>query len=219
MAVPRGGHWHLIRRVSLLEVLDNAATDYRRDRSCRLGRLLQGGFVGTAAELAEEVHCQERYVWVSVAGLAECGLINAQRNAAGGLRMKITVAGRLAHSAKQLKYAPTAKERKQLLVARGHKHYAGVSFSCGLGVFPSFSNCIVVVDGNLAPEQKVFDGSVLIDHGTDHQARVLLRHPVVERVLVSGHRRNACFVVFHHSPFPIVTTGWARSAAEGATGL
>ena len=78
-----------------------------------LGRLLQGGFVGTAAELAEEVHCQERYVWVSVAGLAERGLISAQRNAAGGLRMKITVTGRLAHSANQLKYAPTAKERKQ----------------------------------------------------------------------------------------------------------
>ena len=78
-----------------------------------LGRLLQGGFVGTAAELAQGIRCQERYVWLSVAGLAERGLISAQRNAAGAIRMKITTAGRKARSANQLKYAPTAKERKQ----------------------------------------------------------------------------------------------------------
>ena len=78
-----------------------------------LSRLLQGAFVGTAAELAQQIRCQERYVWLSVAGLAERGLISAQRNVVGALRMKINTAGRKVHSANQLKYAPTAKERKQ----------------------------------------------------------------------------------------------------------
>ena len=78
-----------------------------------LRRLLQGEFTGSAPELAQEVRCQERYVWLAVAGMASRNLITAQRNAAGQLRLKITKTGRQVHSSNQRKYAPTAAERKQ----------------------------------------------------------------------------------------------------------
>ena len=78
-----------------------------------LRRLLRGEFTGTALELAQEIRCQERYVWLAVAGMAARGLITAQRNAAGTLRLKITKAGRQVHSGNQRKYAPTKGERRQ----------------------------------------------------------------------------------------------------------
>ena len=78
-----------------------------------LRRLLRGEFTGTALELAQEIRCQERYVWLAVAGMASRGLINAQRNPAGMLRVKITKAGRQVHSGNERKYAPTTKERRQ----------------------------------------------------------------------------------------------------------
>lgn len=78
-----------------------------------LTRLLTGRFLGSAPELAAEIRCQERFVWVAIAGLAERDLVKAERTASGILRLTITRAGRQAQSANQRKYAPTAKERKQ----------------------------------------------------------------------------------------------------------
>ena len=78
-----------------------------------LNRLLRSEFVGTAGELATEIRCQERFVWLAIAGLAARDQLRAQRNAAGILRLSITRAGRQTQSSNQRKYAPTAKERKQ----------------------------------------------------------------------------------------------------------
>ena len=81
-----------------------------------LRRLLRGEYTGTALELAKEIRCQERYVWLAIAGMASRGLITAQRNPAGTLRLKITKAGRQVHSGNASKYAPTTKERRQARV-------------------------------------------------------------------------------------------------------
>jgi hypothetical protein len=78
-----------------------------------LRRLLRGEFTGSAPQLAQETRCQERYIWLAVAGMAARGLIAAERNALGILRLKINKAGRQVHAGNERKYAPTAKERKQ----------------------------------------------------------------------------------------------------------
>ena len=48
-----------------------------------LARLVQGAFLGSAAELASEIRCQERFVWLAIAGLAEREQVKAQRTATG----------------------------------------------------------------------------------------------------------------------------------------
>ena len=78
-----------------------------------LKRLLTKEFRGSAAELAAEIHCQERFVWLAVAGLSARALVNAKRTQSGILQLSITRAGRQVQSANQRMYAPTKQERKR----------------------------------------------------------------------------------------------------------